>query len=29
MRIAEVMSPVETIEPAANVKQAAERMRDI
>jgi CBS domain-containing protein len=29
MRIAEIMSPVETIEPGASVRQAAERMRDL
>ena len=29
MRIAEIMNPVETIEPEATVQQAAERMRDL
>jgi len=29
MRIAEIMNPVETIEPGATVQQAAERMRDL
>jgi CBS domain-containing protein len=29
MRIAEIMSPVETIDPGASVRQAAERMRDL
>jgi CBS domain-containing protein len=29
MRIAEIMSPVEVIEPGASVQQAAERMRDL
>src|SRR5262245_11137194 len=29
MRIAEIMNPVETIEPQATVQQAAERMRDL
>ena len=29
MRIAELMNPVETIEPDASVRQAAERMRDL
>ena len=29
MRIAQIMNPVETIEPDASVQQAAERMRDL
>jgi len=29
MRIAEIMNPVETIEPGASVQRAAERMRDL
>ena len=29
MRIAEIMNPVETIEPDASVRHAAERMRDL
>lgn len=29
MRVAEIMNPVETIEPGASVQQAAERMRDL